>query len=197
MKIKTLLVCFLTVAAISLTSCKKENYAEKFVGNYVATATPNLTITAPGAEPEVIEAEPMEGLTFSIAQVGETQDVTVVFSIPELSLEDLDITEEELAAMGIEIPESIVLNGTCDETGLHMNGLAFEQTLTLPLFDGMNFDVTIDLGLGNATIAEPVNNKISWNSTVSGKIIVAVPGMEGMAEDTAISGGIKFDATKQ
>ena len=35
MKIKTLLVCFLTVAAISLTSCKKENYAEipeDFVG---------------------------------------------------------------------------------------------------------------------------------------------------------------------
>ena len=197
MKIKTLLVCFLAVAALSLTSCKKENYAEKFVGNYVATVTPNLTISSSEIGSEAVEAEPIEGIAFTIAQVGETQDVTLTFPIPEFALEDLEITEEELAAMGIELPEAIVLSGTCDETGLHCGGLSFDQTLTLPLYEGMNLDITINLSLGNETIAEPVNNTISWNSAVSGKFIVEIPGMEGMTEESTISGNIQFNATKQ
>ena len=82
MKIKSLLVCFLAVAALSLTSCKKENYAEKFVGTYNASITPELTISIPEMETEeVIEGETLEGLTFTISQVGDSQDVNIILHI--------------------------------------------------------------------------------------------------------------------
>lgn len=198
MKIKTLFVCFLAVATISLTSCKKENYAEKFVGNYVATATPDLTISAPEAGSEAIEAETMEGLAFSISQVGDSQDVNLSFPIPEIDWEDLEITEEDLAAMGVVIPEAFLLSGTCDETGLHLNDFTFNQTFSLPLYEGINLDITLGLTLGGATIAEPVNNVISWNTPVNGTISISMPEMpEEMVETTTLSGGIQFNATKQ
>ncbi|MBQ8222308.1 MAG: hypothetical protein IJZ87_03015 [Bacteroidales bacterium] len=180
-----------------MTSCKKENYAEKFVGNYVATATPNLTISAPEAGSEAIEAETMEGLAFSISQVGDSQDVNLSFPIPEINWEDLEITEEDLAAMGIVIPEAFLLSGTCDETGLHLNAYNFDQTFSLPL-EGINLDITLGLTLGGATIAEPVNNVISWNTPVNATISISMPEMpEEMVETTTLSGGIQFNATKQ
>ena len=129
MKIKTLLVCFLAVA-LSLTSCKKENYAEKFVGNYSGSLTPELTISVPAMESEeVIEGETFEGLTFSIAQVGETQDVTMTF--PLEGLFDMEDFEGMEGLEGMELPQVFVLNGTCDETGLHLNGFTFNQTIPI------------------------------------------------------------------
>lgn len=45
MKIKTLLVCFLAVCTLSLTSCKKnKDYTENFVGSYELTMTPKFGI---------------------------------------------------------------------------------------------------------------------------------------------------------
>lgn len=195
MKIKTLLVCFLAVA-LSLTSCKKENYAEKFVGNYNGTLTPSVTISIPEMEmEEVIEGETLEGLTFSIAQVGETQDVSVTF--PLEGLLDLEDFEEMEGFEGIEIPQVFVLNGTCDETGLHLNGLALNQTL--PIVE-LGAEVTVNLSLGNATIAEPTP-AISWTSELTGTLVITIPPMmEDMPEMTieaTIAGGLKIDATKQ
>lgn len=192
MKIKSLLVCFLAVAALSLTSCKKENYAEKFVGTYNASVTPELTISIPAMETEeVIEGETIEGLTFTISQVGDTQDVNIVFPLPEFDEEDMDMTE-----LGIELPQSIVLGGTCDETGLHINGLALNQTLPI---EDLGMSIAVNITIGNATIADPAS--MSWTQSVSGTInITMAPIMEGMPEmtfDGTISGGIKFNATKQ
>ncbi|MBR6775867.1 MAG: hypothetical protein IKM23_09210 [Bacteroidales bacterium] len=192
MKIKSLLVCFLAVAALSLTSCKKENYAEKFVGTYNASVTPELTISVPAMETEeVIEGETLEGLTFTISQVGDTQDVNIVFPLPEFDEEDMDMTE-----LGIELPQSIVLGGTCDETGLHINGLALNQTLPI---EDLGMSIAVNITIGNATIADPAS--MSWTQSVSGTInITMAPIMEGMPEmtfDGTISGGIKFNATKQ
>ena len=192
MKIKSLLVCFLAVAALSLTSCKKENYAEKFVGTYNASITPELTISIPAMETEeVIEGETLEGLTFTISQVGDSQDVNIIFPLPEFDAEDMDMTE-----LGIELPQSIVLGGTCDETGLHINGLALNQTLPI---EDLGMSIAVNITIGNATIADPAS--MSWTQSVSGTInITMAPIMEGMPEmtfDGTISGGIKFNATKQ
>lgn len=192
MKIKSLLVCFLAVAALSLTSCKKENYAEKFVGTYNASVTPELTISIPAMETEeVIEGETLEGLTFTISQVRDSQDVNIIFPLPEFDAEDMDMTE-----LGIELPQSIVLGGTCDETGLHINGLALNQTLPI---EDLGMSIAVNITIGNATIADPAS--MSWTQSVSGTInITMAPIMEGMPEmtfDGTISGGIKFNATKQ
>ena len=192
MKIKSLLVCFLAVAALSLTSCKKENYAEKFVGTYNASITPELTISIPAMESEeVIEGETLEGLTFTISQVGDSQDVNIVFPLPEVDAEDMDMTE-----LGIELPQSIVLGGTCDETGLHINGLSLNQTLPI---EDLGMSIAVNITIGDATIADPAS--MSWTQSVDGTLnITMAPIMEGMPEmtfDGTISGGIKFNATKQ
>lgn len=192
MKIKSLLVCFLAVAALSLTSCKKENYAEKFVGTYNASITPELTISIPAMETEeVIEGETLEGLTFTISQVGDSQDVNIIFPLPEVDAEDMDMTE-----LGIELPQSIVLGGTCDETGLHINGLSLNQTLPI---EDLGMSIAVNITIGNATIADPAS--MLWTQSVGGTLnITMAPIMEGMPEmtfDGTISGGIKFNATKQ
>ena len=140
---------------------------------------------------EVIEGETLEGLTFTISQVGDTQDVNIVFPLPEFDEEDMDMTE-----LGIELPQSIVLGGTCDETGLHINGLALNQTLPI---EDLGMSIAVNITIGNATIADPAS--MSWTQSVSGTInITMAPIMEGMPEmtfDGTISGGIKFNATKQ
>ena len=194
MKIKTLLVCFLAVA-LSLTSCKKENYAEKFVGTYIGTLTPELTISVPAMESEeVIEGETVEGLTFSIAQVGETQDVTVTFPLEGLlDMEDLEALE---GLEGVELPQVFVLNGTCDELGLHLNGFTFNQTIPV---EEMGMTVAVNVTLGNATIAEPTP-MVSWTPELSGTIVITMPpmmeGMEEMTIEATIAGGLKVDAQK-
>lgn len=192
MKIKSLLVCFLAVAALSLTSCKKENYAEKFVGTYNASITPELTISIPAMETEeVIEGETLEGLTFTVSQVGDSQDVNIIFPLPEFDAEDMDMTE-----LGIELPQSIVLGGTCDETGLHINGLTLNQTLPI---EDLGMSIAVNITIGNATIADPAS--MLWTQSVGGTLnITMTPNTEGVPEmtfDVTISGGIKFNATKQ
>lgn len=188
MKIKSLLVCFLAVAALSLTSCKKENYAEKFVGTYNASITPELTISIPAMETEeVIEGETLEGLTFTISQVGDSQDVNIIFPLPEFDAEDMDMTE-----LGIELPQSIVLGGTCDETGLHINGLSLNQTLPI---EDLGMSIAVNITIGNATIADPAS--MSWTQSVGGTINITMALMPEKPIDGTISGGIKFNATKQ
>ena len=188
MKIKSLLVCFLAVAALSLTSCKKENYAEKFVGTYNASITPELTISIPAMETEeVIEGETLEGLTFTISQVGDSQDVNIIFPLPEFDAEDMDMTE-----LGIELPQSIVLGGTCDETGLHINGLTLNQTLPI---EDLGMSIAVNITIGNATIADPAS--MSWTQSITGSLNIVMELMPEMTIDGTISGGIKFNATKQ
>lgn len=190
MKIKSLLVCFLAVTALSLTSCKKENYAEKFVGTYNASMTPEMTISIPALESqEVIEGETIDGLTFTIGQVGESQDVNIIFPLPEVDVEDI-------AELGIELPQSIILGGTCDETGLHIDGLTLNQTLPI---EELGMSVAINITIGAATITDPAS--MSWTQSISGTLdITTTPIMEGLPEVTiegTISGGVKINATKQ
>ena len=192
MKIKTLLVCFLAVT-LSLTSCKKENYAEKFVGNYNGTFTPELTISVPLMEESLeIDGEAEEGLIFTIDQVGETQNVNVTFPLEGiLDMEDVEYFD------GIELPQFFVLNGTCDELGLHLNEFTFNQT-----FNTEEVVATIDfkISIANETIEAP-NPVISWTSELSGTMVITLlPMIEGMPEITVeaiVTGSFKVNATKQ
>lgn len=186
MKIKTFFICFLAVCAISLSSCKKENYAAKFVGNYVTTLTPNLQVLMFGeVVAETTDEDVIEGVTFNISQVGESQDVNMTFTIPEI---------EESAELPIEIPNAVILNGTCDETGLHLSGYPLSESISIP---ELGMDIAINVGLGSATIAEPVNNVISWTSSLIGTIGITMPDMPEANMEATIDGGIKFNATKQ
>ena len=142
MKIKTLLICFLAVTALSLTSCKKENYAEKFVGTYYnSTVLPtDIKLSIPSLEMEEdFEYEQLENVVITIAQVGETQDVTIAFPI-NLDAEIQEEVGEYEEMLGVEIPDIIVLTGTCDETGLHINPYTFTQSVYLMEEFGVSLD---------------------------------------------------------
>lgn len=173
MKIKALFVCFLAVSTMLLTGCKKENYAEKYVGTYAMTMTPEVTIAGLGDEGEV---ESIDGLTCVISQVGDSQEVTVTINTPA----EADLESESI----------FVLNAKCDETGMHLNPMVINETIENELLGALDLNVNI----AAATAAEPVNGAISWESNVTGTVGFS---MEGMAMDLDLTGKIKFAGIKK
>lgn len=167
MKIKTLFFCFLAVCAISLTSCdKNKDYTENFVGSYELTMTPDFELSVvsdiPGIEDmmgigDLVEIDPIEGVSCNISKVGDDNDVNVTLSYNE---------EGEIMPLG-------VFSGTCDETGIHLKSMTYKETLTDDLTE--IGDVVIDFTIGGATIAMPVNGKINWTSSVNGSLSLNVP----------------------
>lgn len=170
MKLKTILVCFLAVCAVSLTSCKKENYAEKFVGTYNMSITPSVSIEIMGQQQQIGGNESIDGLKCTIAQVGETQDVTIT------------ITDAEMP---------IVLNATCDETGMVLKSMTISETIQDAEELG---EITLDVTVGGATAAVPTNGNITWTSSVTGKIGM---NLMGMPIESELSGNVKFNGIKQ
>ncbi len=160
MKVRTFLVCFLAVCAVSLTSCKgNKDYTEKFVGNYELTLTPNMEIIVESEIPGIENLlnlgamgsmEPMDDVLCSIEKVGEDNDVKVT-----LSYEDDG-----------EVLPLFAFTGTCDKTGLCLNSLTFSESVVGDMTD--MGDVTMEMTIGSSTIEAPVNGKINWTSSVSG-----------------------------
>lgn len=171
MKIKTLFVCFLAVCAISLSSCKKEketatNYAEKFVGTYVMTITPEI-LGMDGSDG--VTVEPITGLTCTIENKSTKNEVTVTVNMP--------------AVDGISIP--FILDATCDESGMNIREKAIDTTIPNDLFG----EITLSLSLSQAKAALPVDNKINWSAPVTGNIT-----MGGFP--IPFDGSLKFEGTK-
>ena len=190
MKIKTLLVCFLAVCAVSLTSCKKnKDYTENFVGNYTLTMTPNFELSVesdiPGMEDmldisDMGAIEPIEGVSCNIAKVGDGNDVNVTLSMTE---------DGKVVPLG-------VLSGTCDEVGLNLKSMTINETISGEI-TSMG-DLSLELTLGSSTIAEPVNGKINWTSGVDGKVVISIPtGVVDVPVTVVITGIVNFVGTKK
>lgn len=200
MKIKTLLLCFLAVT-ISLTSCKKENYAEKFVGSYKSSVTiSDYKLSIPLMEmEETFESETVTDVLFSITQVGETQDVNVVFPI-NLDQEIMQEIEEMESSMGVDvnIPENLLFTGTCDETGLHINPFTYSESISVE--EEMGVGVNLSLSLGGTTVADPAN--FTCTSPLNVTFAITIPDeYTGMGVDMTIDGtligNININAVKQ
>lgn len=184
MKIKTLLVCFLAVCAVSLSSCKKDkDYTADFVGNYDLTITPSITMEVMGSE-EALDGEAMEGMTCAIAKtVDNNVSMTIVY------------TDEET---GVPAPV-VVLNGKCDETGLNLESKTIVQSLELGGLTDLGFEnMDINVTIGSASISAPVNGVISWTSGINGTIGVEIPTEIGtMPLDIALNGSLSCVGTKK
>lgn len=174
MKIKTLLVCFLAVCTLSLTSCSKKNkdYTENFVGNYDLTITPSALemsvdsdVDIPGLDEMIGESlagdlsdiGTLDGVLCNISKVGNGNDVNVTLSVKE---------EGQVIPLG-------VIKGSCDEVSLQLNSMTINQTLSDEM-TGIG-DVSIKLTLGSSAIQTPVNGKISWTSGLTGSIGMDIP----------------------
>lgn len=191
MKIKTLLVCFLAVCTLSLTSCKKnKDYTENFVGSYELTMTPNLELSVvsdiPGMEDmldinDIGAIEPIEGVLCNISKVGDDNDVNVTLSYEEDG----------------QIVPIFVLSGTCDEVGLNLKSSTINQALTVE--ETGIFEMNINLTVGSSTIAAPVNGKISWTSGLNGAINLEIPTEMGINVPVSlnITGNLDIVGTKK
>lgn len=177
MRFKTLLVCFLAVCAVSLTSCKKEkneeNYAKNFVGSYEMSIIPTLSLEIMNQQLELISGQTINGVTCDIAQVGNSQDVTVSINIPELGM-----------------PAPFVMNATCSADGMALKD--FTMPFSIPVEEMGSVDLS--LTLGGLTVAAPVNGKISWTSGISGTASLNVGGIPVAG---GLTGNIIFDGTKK
>lgn len=171
MKIKTLFVCFLAVCAISLSSCKKEketpNYAEKFVGTYEMTMTPEIQIPIGDGSQAV---EPITGMTCTIEEKSTKNDVTVTVNMPEVD--------------GFSMP--IVFDATCEESGMNIKEKQMNMNVPLEMFGVLGVDIT----LAPAHVAVPVDNKIEWSSDATLSLTI-----EGFP--LSLSGVFKFEGTKK
>jgi len=106
---KRLLICFLAVGALALTSCNK-NYAEDFVGTYNSIQTMNVTVTCT-----------VMGQTDTETEIDTVRDTIVI----ALAGDDGGVTLTNPMGEG-------VIKGTVDKNGLHIDN----QTITESDEDG-------------------------------------------------------------
>ncbi len=92
---KKLLFSLIAVALLTCTACKKENPAEKYVGNYNVATTIHMTYSIPLLGEQTYD-QTLDDMNCFISLNGEEGDVNIV--------------------MG-----DIATTGTVDETGLHAN----------------------------------------------------------------------------
>lgn len=175
MKFKSLLVCLLTVCAIALSSCgKEENYAENFIGTYTMTMTPSISMSIAGIETET----PVEAIDGIKCTIKETTKNSVVVTLLDGNT------------------PIFVFNGNCDETGMHLKTYTINEEMYLGEEYG---DIDMNLTFGSATVAEPVNGKISWTTSLTGTIgmeMEVTPGFT-MPIEAELAGNMAFAGTKQ
>ena len=135
-------------------------------------------------------------ISISVAGIGE--------EIPMESIDGIKCTIKETALNNVAVTfvdeENIpvfIFTGTCDETGMHLKSFTLNETLNLG--EEMGGDVDLDVTLGSATVAEPVNGNISWKASLSGTIGMEMEVTEGfyMPVEAELSGNMGFSGTKQ
>ena len=170
MKIKTLLVCFLAVATIALSSCGKEkDYAADFVGNYEVAMSGEISLTI-GEVSQDVPFDTDESYFCSITRVGDDNNVTVT------------ITDGETPFF--------ISNAVCDETGMNLNGMTFEETIS----DEEIGEIGVNLSLGSTTVSAPVNGNIYWTSSLTGTVSM---NMMGFPVESEVEGSLTFAGKKQ
>ncbi len=171
MKIKTLLVFFLAVCAMSLTSCNKGKYVQNYVGTYNMTVTPVLTMTLMG-EQQDFPTDAIGGFVCVISQIENSAEVSVT------------ITENAAGATPL-----FEATAECDELGMHINEVQINETMSDETFGNMDMNVIVK----SATALEPVGGQISWESNVGGSIGMNVMGIK---IEAPLTGKIGFVGTR-
>lgn len=169
MKIKSLLVCFLAVVTIALSSCgEEEDYAADFLGSYAGVISGEISFMM-GEVSQKIPFDTLENYYCSITRVGEANNVTVT------------ITDGE--------SPFFISNAVCDETGMHLG----EMTLTEIFTHDYLGEVSGNMTLGSTAVSTPANGIINWTSAITGSITMNVM---GVPVESSIEGSLTFEGNK-
>ncbi len=143
---KKLLVCLLALCALTFTSCNPDPepivYANDYVGEYTLTMTPSLTLVG------------LDGIELTAVAVTDCE----ITKISDNSVKIYIYDENKI---------DCVINGRCDENGLHLENFEYE-IYTSEYIEEDDFQLTmiIDLLLGGVTVDKQYNGNISWESPV-------------------------------
>lgn len=173
MRFKTLLLCFLAVCAVSLTSCKKEknennkeDYTKNFVGSYDMTIKSIRNIHNLENDQLVVDTINEKGMC-NIVQVGDSQNVTLTMDIPTF------------------VPITFDINGTCNENGIVLNEYNIQY---------MEEEGALSYVVKASTMQLPVDGKITWESEYSGECIIE---QLGIPVHIPMDGVFTFEGTKK
>lgn len=153
MKIKTLLIFFLTLSFIALSSCNKNEikekygkYSEDFVGEYTLTVTPLLKVINSDGEQD-FPINPME-------------------EVP-CSMEQCDKSKNGLHIYVGRSAQNINLIANCDELGMYI----YEGIIKTEVESEGYSEVNLDLVMPTTShIEAPVNSYISMQTPVNGNL---------------------------
>ena len=144
MKIKTLLVGFVLITMLGISSCKKKNdYTQLYTGDYKVTITQNLTVVAPIYGEIPLQEEYIYGTAQIVKDENEgDSNVKILMSFSEGGIYYLD--------------------AYCDQTNMQIKNKKVNITHSISNYNNVRFEYTLEGGT-----AAPQN--ISWTSSVSGK----------------------------
>ena len=154
MKIRTLLICFLALSSLALSSCKKTEpkekygrYSEDFVGEYSLTVTPSLTTFSDGGE---VQSFPISTL----------EDVPCIIDQCDKSNNGVHIYVGRTA-------QNINFIGNCDENGMYIYEGIIKTKIETEEYGELELDLVMPT---TSHIEAPVNSYISMQTPVDGYV---------------------------
>ncbi len=176
MKVKIFLICFLSLCAISLSSCKKDNYSDKFVGAYDMKATPYLFLHNVMGEEEAL---PPGYIDSFICSISETERKDVV---------NISITEQ--GGLMVDAPV-FTFKAVCSETGMTIEETNINKNITL----SNGSTAVLNITTSSTHVDLPVNNMLSWKMILEGTVGTYIPGLGSL--NLGLRGDVDVELTKK
>lgn len=170
MKTKNLIYCLFAFCLFALSSCGPDNvdYANKVVGNYDVTITPNLNLKYAGSNLPVV-TETFE-TTATITKDGEDGDVTIRIQGVNGFIDDIEF------------------EAYCSGLGMNIEDESYDEFITLSEYGRID----CDLVMRNPTVSITNAKIFNWDSTISGECKLNYVGLDITTE---ASGSINFNLT--
>lgn len=170
MKSKHLFFSLLAFAMLVMSSCseKDTDYAERFIGEYNITLTPNLVATIDMGQIPIT----FEKITTTCNIVKEDDKGNVKIVIEPIN-----------GVIG-----RIELEAFCDGLGMHIEDYSYNGSIAINEIDKINCNIK----LKGSTVSYTSTKTYSWNSSVTGK---ATLNYSGIDQSCDITGNIEFYAT--
>ncbi|MBR5146183.1 MAG: hypothetical protein IKW54_00975 [Bacteroidales bacterium] len=171
MKIKHLIICLLAFS-MALTSCGPDNeeYADKVIGNYNMTITPNLVLKYVG------QSIPLDfneiSTTCSIAKVDEQGNIVMNIKGVNGEVNDME------------------MKGYCSGLGMKLEDSSYDGIFVADTYTRLDCNLKFD----NPTVSITNAKVLNWSTTVSGKCEMDFDG-SGAVITCDVSGTIGFYGT--
>lgn len=179
MKIRTLLICFLALSSVALSSCKKTEpkekygrYSEDFVGEYSMTITPLLTTINDEGEEQSFPISPLEDVLCIIDQCVKSNNGVHIY-------------------VG-RTAQNINFIGNCDKSGMYIYEGIIKTKIETEEYGEFELDLVMPT---TSHIEAPVNSYISMQTPVDGYVTYFMEN-DTVAITSQVSGEINVSGIK-